>query len=131
MRLVGSGAPSAGSYSLLDCQVAMARDAALPDELLVVFDEGAQLVSARTNASVARMDALNRDIPRPGFLLLNAQTRHLRKLTISLTVPLTMRCHRPSDSYHQNLSLPVKTSGGQEMVAQTAVQMRGCELRNT
>src|SRR6185437_8514994 len=89
IRLVGSGAPSAGSNGLLDCQVAMARDAAFPDGLLLalVFDNGAQLARTRASASANSTDALSRGISLPAAVFF---TRHPPMLITCSTI-LTMR----------------------------------------
>src|SRR5690348_2146392 len=87
IRFVGSGAPSAGSNGLLDCQVAMARDAAFPFGVSLALDEGAQLASTRATMSASNTDALSRDIRLPAAL---SFTRHPRMLITCSTI-LTMR----------------------------------------
>src|SRR5690348_8955931 len=100
---VGSGAPSAGSNGLLDCQVAMAREAAPPEGVLLalVFDSGAQLASTRARASASNTDALSLGINPPDALFLIC---HLACLPRALTVRQWLRF----------LSLPVLTNDGQE-----------------
>jgi hypothetical protein len=72
---------------LLDCQVAIARDAAFPFGVSLTLDEGAQLASTRASISASSTDAPNRDINPPDAL---SFSRHPRILVTCSTI-LTMR----------------------------------------